>query len=121
MAYFSPIKGYESTSVVITFMDRDKAYDYFLDKFSFSFKNAILTVLGFMPDYIGKTFAVAAAVDGTYNSTAVENVKNAGGYIQIINTYNNQFNKGASVTTGWKDYTYMQVPDGSTNVNYTIK
>lgn len=118
VTYLTPISGYKPTEVAVTCLDRDKSYDYFLEKNSFSLSNIFSTKLGYIPN-LGDVSGVLLDISGIADSLAISNVKAAGGCAQIINTYSREWGTKASLLTGWSDRYNIYVPSNATNVTFS--
>lgn len=118
VTYLTPISGYKPTEVAVTCLDRDKSYDYFLNKYSFSLSSVLSTILGYIPD-LGDVSGMILDIKGIADSLAISNVKNADGCAQIINTYSREWGTKASLLTGWSDRYNIYVPSNATNVTFS--
>lgn len=120
VTYLSPVSGYQPTEVAITCFDRDDSYSYLLKvSSSFTLKDALLTVLGYVPNKIGIISSSILNIQGFKDREAIKQVDNAGGCAQIINTYSREWGTEASLLTGWSDRYYINVPSSATNVTIT--
>ncbi|QDY32650.1 hypothetical protein [Clostridium sporogenes] len=118
VTYLSPVSGYKPTEVAVTCLDKDKSYDYFLNKYSFSVSNILYRILGYIPN-LGSVSGAVLDINGIADSVAISKVKEADGCAEIINTYSREWGTKASILTGWSDCYNIYVPSNATNVKFT--
>ncbi len=121
VAYLAPVSNYKPTEMSVVAMNRSDSYDYFLNRYSYTPKDLIIDILGFLPGVYGGTFSMVSTVEGVLTKTEISRVRDAGGYAEVISSYSREFGTSASITWGWNDRPYIYIPSNSYNVSFNRK
>lgn len=114
VAYLSEFDDYKPTEVVVTCMDRNRAYDYILEANSCVIGDVARDALGYVP-CIGGISSFLFSLETVANTSSLASVRNANGYAKIINTYSREFGTSASVLMGWDTHPITTTPGNSIN------
>ena len=110
--YKSPVPDAEASELVVTCLDRQRTLDYILDKESFSVGTIIESIVGDLGE-IGSATGFVLTLRSFADAAAKSSIKKAGGYTEIVNTYNPTYKEGASIVTGWSDHPFVVTPSDS--------
>lgn len=118
ITYLATFDEYQPTEVVVTCLDRDRAYDFILQQLSFSAGDIIEVILGHIP-YVSDISDFLFNLDSYCGTAAITSITKSNGYAQVINTYSREFDTSASVVIGWSTHPSYTSPDNSINHRVT--
>lgn len=118
VTYLTPISGYKPTEVAVTCYNRNDSYTFLLERLSFSMKDLLLSIVGYIPK-LGAVSSPVLDIKGVMDSITIGRIKDADGCAQIMNTYSREWGTKASLVMGWTSRYNITVPSNATNISFT--